>query len=96
MVFPCLSIKQIWFSFLDPPLPPTTNPIDLFGYNVGQPGIIKVDIQANPKPQIEWTVRDQHIKEGTTDSSGRIAAEIVKDLVRKKQPQVFYMFKYTT
>lgn len=65
---------------LDPPLP-RENPIELFGYNVGQAGTIFVEIEANPKPQIEWQVRDQRIKEGSTDSTGRIEAEAAKDLV---------------
>lgn len=40
-----------------------------------------MEIDANPKPQLEWAVRDQRIKEGTIDSTGRIEAEIAQDQV---------------
>lgn len=67
-------------SFADPPLP-QGNPIDKFGYEIGKAGIISVEIDANPKPQLEWLVRDQTIKENSIDSTGRIQAEAIQDMV---------------
>lgn len=39
-----------------------------------------MEIQANPVPHLEWTVRDEKISEGNTDRSGRIEAATVRDL----------------
>lgn len=68
------------FLFLDPPQP-LPNPIDKFGFAIGKLGVISLEIQANPRPHLEWTVRDETIVEGSTDRSGRIEAASVKDLV---------------
>lgn len=69
---------------LDPPQP-LPNPIDKFGFSIGKLGVISLEIQANPAPHLEWTVRDEKIVEGSTDRSGRIEAASVKDLVRLLQ-----------
>ncbi|CAH0548623.1 unnamed protein product [Brassicogethes aeneus] len=66
-----------------PPLP-QPNPIDLFGYKIGQIGSITVDVEANPKPQIEWTVNGQKIREGSSDNTGRIEASNAQDLGQGK------------
>lgn len=68
------------FFVLDPPQP-LPNPIDKFGFAIGKLGVISLEIQANPAPHLEWTVRDEKIVEGSTDRSGRIEAATVKDLV---------------
>ncbi|XP_056633985.1 fasciclin-3 isoform X2 [Diorhabda sublineata] len=64
-----------------PPLP-IEDPIDKFGYQIGKVGLINITIEANPKPRIEWTVGGQLIKEGSTDNTGRIEAEAIRDLER--------------
>lgn len=68
------------------PLPQDT--IDKFGYTIGQTGIIKVEIEANPKPQLEWTIDGQRIKEGGNDLTGRIEAETARDLGRGRYEAV--------
>lgn len=67
-------------NFVDPPLP-LGNPIDKFGYEIGSPGIISVEIAANPKPKLEWSVRGETLREGGVDSTGRIQAEFAQELV---------------
>lgn len=64
----------------DPPLP-QVNPQDRFGYVLGKEGAIVIEFEANPRPHLEWRVRDQVFKEGGHDNSGRITAEYVSDLV---------------
>lgn len=64
-----------------PPLP-LEDPIDKFGYQIGKVGLINISIEANPKPRIEWAVGGQLIKEGSTDNTGRIEAEAIRDLER--------------
>lgn len=60
---------------------PQPDPIDKFGYAIGETGEIKIEIDANPKPQIEWQIDGQRIREGANDNTGRIEAEMAKDLV---------------
>ncbi|KAJ8965791.1 hypothetical protein NQ314_003907 [Rhamnusium bicolor] len=38
---------------------PIYEPTDKFGYQIGRVGLINLTIEANPKPQIEWTVGGQ-------------------------------------
>ncbi|KAK4878773.1 hypothetical protein RN001_011279 [Aquatica leii] len=64
-----------------PPIP-QSNPIDKFGYILGKDGIISLIVEANPKPHLEWIIRDQVIKAGGHDSTGRIKAEELRDLGR--------------
>jgi hypothetical protein len=54
--------------------------LDKFGYTVGQPGLITVVVEANPKPHIEWDIGSERIKENENDQTGRIEAETVKDM----------------
>ncbi|KAK5637963.1 hypothetical protein RI129_012258 [Pyrocoelia pectoralis] len=61
---------------------PQLNPIDKFGYTLGKDGIISLVVEANPRPHLEWTIRDQVIKAGGHDSTGRIKAEEIRDLGR--------------
>ncbi|XP_074039691.1 fasciclin 3 isoform X2 [Leptinotarsa decemlineata] len=61
---------------------PTYEPIDKFGYQIGKVGLVNVTIEANPKPQIEWTIGGQKVREGSTDNTGRIEAEAVRELGR--------------
>lgn len=65
---------------VDPPQP-LKNPLEQFGYIIGQPGEISITIEANPKPKIEWFVAEQNIKEGYSDSTGRIEAQPIIELV---------------
>lgn len=61
---------------------PVYDSLDKFGYQIGKIGVINVTIEANPQPQIEWDIGGQKIREGSTDNTGRIEAEGVKNLVR--------------
>ncbi|CAH1114069.1 unnamed protein product, partial [Psylliodes chrysocephalus] len=61
---------------------PIYDSLDRFGYQIGQVGNINVTIEANPKPKISWSVGGQQIREGSTDNTGRIEAEGIKDLGR--------------
>ncbi|GJQ75304.1 putative coreceptor-mediated virion attachment to host cell [Trypoxylus dichotomus] len=76
---PSVTMRQL--DVLYPPLPKAT-PIDLFGYELGRPGIITVEIDANPKPKLEWNVKGETLKEGGVDSTGRIQAEFPQELGR--------------
>ncbi|KAK9720863.1 CD80-like C2-set immunoglobulin domain [Popillia japonica] len=81
---PALEKSSVTMSQLDvlyPPLP-LGNPIDKFGYEIGSPGIISVEIAANPKPKLEWSVRGETLREGGVDSTGRIQAEFAQELGR--------------
>ncbi|KAJ8968414.1 hypothetical protein NQ317_002251, partial [Molorchus minor] len=69
---------------LDITFPPqeSTDQLDKFGYQIGKEGLINVTFMANPKPQIQWQIGAEIIKEGESDSSGRIIAESVQSLGR--------------
>lgn len=69
------------FLFVVDPPQPQGNPIEIFGFTIGQPGTISIELSSNPKPHIEWTVRGQKISEGNTDPTGRIAATAPTELV---------------
>ncbi|XP_045465832.1 fasciclin-3 isoform X2 [Harmonia axyridis] len=62
------------------PPQPLKNPLEQFGYIIGQQGVISITIEANPKPKIEWFVAEQNIKEGNSDSTGRIDAQPIIEL----------------
>ncbi|XP_044762896.1 fasciclin-3 isoform X2 [Coccinella septempunctata] len=62
------------------PPQPLKNPLEQFGYIIGQQGVISVVIEANPKPKIEWFVAGQNIKEGNSDNTGRIDAQPIVEL----------------
>ncbi|XP_049825133.1 fasciclin-3 isoform X2 [Aethina tumida] len=66
------------------PPQPQDNPIDLFGFKLGQMGQIQVEVEANPKPQVEWTLDGQKIKEGQEDNTGRIQSQYVQSAGRGK------------
>ncbi|XP_065167922.1 fasciclin-3-like isoform X2 [Atheta coriaria] len=78
---PALPENNVAARQLDVKYPPLSqqNPIDKFGYEIGKSGIISVVVEANPKPQIEWTIRGEKIREGNVDRSGRIEAESAQD-----------------
>ncbi|CAH2003547.1 unnamed protein product [Acanthoscelides obtectus] len=61
---------------------PAEEPLDKFGYQIGRLGVINVTFRANPRPKIEWSVAGEKIREGYTDSTGRMEAEELKDLGR--------------
>jgi hypothetical protein len=60
---------------------PIAGPIEQFGFIVGEEGIITVQIHANPKPYLTWTVDQESISEGNMDSSQRFQANRVRDMV---------------
>lgn len=68
-----------------PPQPPAETPIDRFGYELGKPGTISVELLANPRPLTQWTVDSVQVKEGTADPSGRFEASSVEDMVSIKR-----------
>ncbi|RZB40578.1 fasciclin-3 [Asbolus verrucosus] len=55
--------------------------LDKFGYTIGQPGLISVVMQANPRPFIEWDIGGERLKENANDQTGRIEAEPITELV---------------
>ncbi|XP_060534314.1 fasciclin-3 isoform X2 [Cylas formicarius] len=59
---------------------PQRQPIEEFGYEIGKVGVINVTVEANPKPQIEWSVDGQKIREGSHDNTGSMEAEVARDL----------------
>lgn len=62
------------------PLPIDTL-LDKFGYQIGKLGLINITFEANPKPHIDWIIGGETINEASTDRTGRIEAEAVRDLV---------------
>ncbi|KRT85239.1 Immunoglobulin, partial [Oryctes borbonicus] len=81
---PALETPSVTMRQLDVFYPPRPlgNPIDRFGYELGHKGIIEVEIEANPKPKLEWNLRGETLKEGGVDSTGRIKAEYAQELGR--------------
>ncbi|KAL3271904.1 hypothetical protein HHI36_022374, partial [Cryptolaemus montrouzieri] len=55
-------------------------PLEQFGYQIGQPGVISLIIESNPKPKIEWAIGGEMIREGASDSTGRIEAQPLREL----------------
>ena len=71
------------FSLVAPrPIPGT---IEQFGFIVGEEGIISVQIHANPKPELIWTVDQENIPEGSFDSTQRFQANTVRSMVCRRQ-----------
>jgi hypothetical protein len=60
---------------------PITGTIEQFGFIVGEEGIISVQIHANPKPQLTWTVDYESIPEGSIDTTQRFQANPVRTMV---------------
>lgn len=67
--------------FLVAPVP-VYDSLDKFGYQIGRLGLINITFEANPKPHIDWIINQETINEASTDRTGRIEAEAVRDLVR--------------
>jgi hypothetical protein len=55
--------------------------IEEFLLTEGEEGIITVQIHANPKPNLTWTLDHETIPEGNTDSTQRFQANRVQDTV---------------
>jgi len=64
------------------PLPGT---LEQFGFIVGEEGIITVQIHANPKPRVTWTVDYESILEGNVDTTQRFQANHVRNMVCIRQ-----------
>ncbi|XP_044737272.1 fasciclin-3 isoform X2 [Chrysoperla carnea] len=64
------------------PQPPSENPIDLFDYELGKPGVVSVEFTGNPRPSTHWTIDGVQVKEGTADPTGRFEAASPEDLGR--------------
>ncbi|XP_048514962.1 fasciclin-3 isoform X1 [Athalia rosae] len=62
------------------PQPQST--IERFGYVIGQPGIVNVTVQANPRPHFLWSINDEKINEGQPDESNRIETSTAVELGR--------------
>jgi len=60
---------------------PIAGPIEQFGFIVGEEGIITVQIHANPRPYLTWTVDYESISEGNTDSTQRFQATRIQNMV---------------
>lgn len=74
---PKQTTKQIFVRFAPRPLP---GPLEQFGFIVGEEGIITVQIHANPKPSVIWTVDQENIPENSVDSTQRFQANHVRDM----------------
>lgn len=74
---PKQTIKQISVRFAPRPI---TGTIEQFGFIVGEEGIISVQIHANPKPQLTWTVDYESIPEGSIDTTQRFQANPVRTM----------------
>jgi hypothetical protein len=55
--------------------------IEQFGFKVGEEGIISVQIQANPKPRLTWTVDREMFTEGHMDATQRFEATSATGMV---------------
>lgn len=64
---------------------PIPGPIEQFGFIVGEEGVIIVQIHANPKPSVTWTVDHMGIVEDSVDSTQRFQANRVQDMVCIRQ-----------
>jgi hypothetical protein len=60
---------------------PIPGPIEQFGFIVGEEGVIIVQIHANPKPSVTWTVDHESIFEGGVDTTQRFQANRIQDMV---------------
>jgi len=60
---------------------PLPGPLEQFGFIVGEEGIITVQIHANPKPYVTWTVDQESIPEDSIDTTQRFQANRVRDMV---------------
>jgi hypothetical protein len=60
---------------------PIGGTIEQFGFAVGQEGIIAVQIHANPRPSLTWTVDQEIILEGHKDFTQRFEANPVQSMV---------------
>jgi hypothetical protein len=64
---------------------PLPGPLEQFGFIVGEEGIITVQIHANPKPYVTWTVDQESIPEDNVDTTQRFQANRIQDMVRIHQ-----------
>lgn len=72
---------------------PIYEPLDKFGYQIGKLGLVNITFEANPKPHIEWNIAGETIYEGSTDRTGRVEAEAVRDLVSYYFLILFYTIR---
>jgi hypothetical protein len=60
---------------------PPSGQMEQFGFIVGEEGIITVQIHANPKPMLTWTVDYERIPEGSMDTTQRFQADRIREMV---------------
>jgi hypothetical protein len=60
---------------------PLNGQIEQFGFRVGEEGNIAVEIRANPKPSVTWTVDYERIPEGYMDTTQRFQADRIREMV---------------
>lgn len=60
---------------------PLPGPLEQFGFMVGEEGVITVQIHANPRPYVTWTVDYENIPEDSMDSTQRFQANRLRDMV---------------
>lgn len=73
---------------------PATEDLHKFGYTIGQAGAISVVIRANPRPRIAWELDGELITEDRFDRSGRIKANVIRDLVIITKYDVNTLYAY--
>ncbi|XP_034935327.1 fasciclin-3 isoform X2 [Chelonus insularis] len=61
-----------------PPQPQPT--INRFGFVIGRPGIINVTVNANPRPELLWSVNDEKILEGRLDKTERLQSSSAREV----------------
>jgi hypothetical protein len=68
---------------------PIDGTVEQFGFIVGEEGVISVQIHANPKPRLTWTIDQDSFPEGSMDLTQRFEATSARDMVCG--PPVFIM-----
>jgi hypothetical protein len=69
--------------------------MEQFGFIVGEEGVITVQIFANPKPSLTWTVDYERIPEGNMDITQRFMADRIKEMVCIRHFLNLYIYIYS-
>jgi hypothetical protein len=62
------------------PRPPGTQ-LEKFGFIVGEEGTITIQVNANPRPFLTWSVDYENIPEGNMDTTQRFQADSIREMV---------------